>query len=79
MLAIAAVGRALAPTGLVVTRPATPATDPEEDELLRAKAALKRAASMRTSALTLLHSAEVQVEQLRALVAKLEADRRQMQ
>lgn len=53
----------------VTERPAVPAADPGVDALFIARAALKRAYAVRAAA-------ELQVEQMRALVALLEADRK---
>jgi hypothetical protein len=50
---------------LVVTRPAAPTADPTDDALFAARSALKRAYAMRSTA-------DLQIEQLRALIAKLE-------
>lgn len=55
---------------LVVTRPLSPATDPRSEPLLAARAALRRALAMR-------YDVEVQIDQLRALVARLELEARQ--
>lgn len=51
-------------------RPAAAAADPAHETLFAARAALKRALAMR-------RDVEVQVDQLRALVARLEAAARQ--
>lgn len=53
----------------VTERPGVPAADPGIDALFTARAALKRAYGVRAAA-------ELQVEQLRALVARLEAERK---
>jgi hypothetical protein len=62
---VAIVGR----EALVVTRPVAQAADPQNDAVFAARSALKRAIAVR-------RDAELQVEQLRALVFHLEAERR---
>ena len=57
------------PAALVVTRPIEVAADPGAVVLLEAKAALRRAGSIRDAA-------QLQVDQLRQLVQRLEAGRR---
>jgi hypothetical protein len=54
---------------LVVTRPAAQAADRQNDAVFAARSALKRAIAIR-------HDADLQVEQLRAIVDRLEAERR---
>jgi len=53
---------------LVVVHPSVPAADPRHETLFAARAALKRAYMVR-------QAAELQVDQLRALVDRLEAER----
>jgi hypothetical protein len=60
---VAVIGR----DALVVSRLSAAAADPSADALFAARAALKRALAIR-------HDAELQVEQLRALVRRLERD-----
>jgi DNA-binding GntR family transcriptional regulator len=59
----------MAPDRLVVTRPSLPAADRRNDSLFVARAALQRAVAVRAAA-------NLQVDQLRALVDHLEAERR---
>jgi len=59
----------LARAPLVVSRPHLAAADSQNDALFVARAALRRAISMRASA-------DLQVDQLRALVARLESGTR---
>lgn len=54
---------------IVIVRPRVAAADSSEDALFAAKSALRRAYAMRTTA-------DVQVDQLRALVDRLESERR---
>ena len=63
--AVTVIGRA----ALVVARPATPAADRSGDPLFAARSALQRALRMR-------ETADVQVEALRQIVDRLEAERR---
>jgi len=56
-------------TALVVARPALAAADRANDSLFTARAALRRAIATRASA-------DLQIDQLRALVARLQAERR---
>ena len=58
----------VARTALIVTRPRAEAADPQNESLFTVRAALKRALAIR-------RDAELQVEQLRALVNRLEAER----
>jgi len=64
MPAVAVVAR----TALLVSRPALAAAERRNDELFIARAALRRAIATRASA-------DLQVDQLRELVARLEAER----
>jgi hypothetical protein len=54
---------------LIIERPRVAAADSSEDALFSAKSALKRAYAVQ-------HSAQLQVDVLRALVDRLEAERR---
>src|SRR5437879_4780875 len=65
LAALAVMGR----TPLVVTRARPEAADPQNESLFTVRAALKRALAIR-------RDADLQVEQLRALVDRLEAERR---
>lgn len=56
-------------SAIVVTRPIIAAADLRNEALLAAKAVLRRA-------LTARRETELQVEQMRALVARLEAERK---
>ena len=64
LAAVAVIGR----TPLGVTRPRAEAANPQNESLFTVRAALKRALAIR-------RDAELQVEQLRALVARLEENR----
>jgi hypothetical protein len=64
-LSVAIVGR----EALVVTRPVAQAADRQNDAIFVARSALKRAIAVR-------RDADLQVEQLRALVSQLEAESR---
>jgi hypothetical protein len=59
--------KVLGHTALVTTQPLVAAANPRLESLFAARAALKRAIAIRDGA-------ELQVEQLRALVARLEHD-----
>jgi hypothetical protein len=59
----------MGPAPLVVDRPRVPAADPREESLFAARAALRRAYTLRDTA-------QVQVDQLRALVDRLAAEMR---
>jgi hypothetical protein len=63
-------------SGLVVQHPPAIAADPAMDTVLAAKAALKRAVQVRDAARTTFTAAQQEVELIRALVARLEGDRR---
>lgn len=61
-------GLVIAPSALIVEHPRAAAADPRAETLFVARGALKRAIITR-------RDAELQVEQLRTLVARLEAAR----